>query len=142
MSDNKFNKIKELFSNFKDMTPESVEKIVGETLKIFTEITEKLNSSNEEEKQEALALATELRSLLEEQAKNAMKSIGMDEEELNAFLNNPQNFSPEEWLSLDQAKSEMKDYRKELANRGLIKEEEIKEEKVTKKSKNIDLIKG
>jgi len=135
----KINKIKDLFSNFKDLTPESVEQIVGETLKVFTDIMGKLNSPDEKERSEALAIATELRDTLEGQAKEAMKAAGMDEEELSAFLNNPQHFSSEEWQTLQNAKDDMNSYQKELKEKGLLKD--VKKDH-KKKSKPIQWVQG
>ena len=139
--EDKLNKIKDLFSNFEEITPESVEKIVGETMKAFSEIMTKLNSTDEKERADALKMATDLRDTLESQAKDAMKSVGMDEEELNAFLNNPQNFSSEEWQSLQSAKNEMDSYQNDLKDKGLINDSH-KEKKTVKKTKTIPWVQG
>jgi len=139
--EDKINNIKELFSNFQELTPESVEKIVGETLKVFSEIMGKLNSSDEKERTEALAMATELRETLEKQAKEAMKAAGMDEEELQAFLSNPQNFSSEEWGSLQQAKGEMKSFQSNLKEKGFIKDDK-KKKNIKKSSKTVPWVQG
>jgi len=131
----KIKQIEELFSNFDNLTPESVEKIVSETLKIFTDVMSKLNSSDEKERTEALQLATELRTILESKAKEAMKSIGMDEEELTAFMSNPEHFSPTEWQALGQAKEEMQSFQENLKEKGLIPNNESKDKAKKNKSK-------
>lgn len=137
----KIDKIKDLLSNLDKLTPDSIESIVGETLKVFTDVVTKLNSPDEKERNEALNLATELRDTLEGQAKNALGSLGMDEEELKAFMSNPSHFTGEEWGALEKAKNEMASYKKELVDKNLLPEEKEKQEKAKKVSK-IQVIKG
>ncbi len=135
--DDKTKKLKELFENFDSVSAESMQEIVGESIKSFEKIISKLNSPNEEERKKALEDAAELRDILEEQAKKALEKSGLDKKAVDKFINNPDNFTPEEWRALQEAKKEIDTYHHELEDKGVIKEEKAKskEHKKTKKPK-------
>lgn len=118
-------KIKELtkmFENFDQVTPDKMESLVNESIKTFESIIANLDSPDEEERNKAMKAAEELRVALEDQAKNALKKAGMDEETVNKYINSSENFLENEWKAIEHAKDEIEDYQKELTDKGLIEE--------------------
>jgi len=118
--DEKVEKIKKMFDNIEDLTPEKLQGVVHESIKVFEEIIGKLNSPNEEERQKAMKCAAELRDLLQEQARAAMQKSGLSQEQVSKMLHDPSNFSPEEWKAFQGAKDELTTYEKELKDKGLL----------------------
>lgn len=104
-------KIDELFGHPEKFTPENMESLVHETLKFFNDLKEQLTSSDEKVRNEALKLAAEIKSKLEEQALALCESLGMDPQALEAYVSTPANFSTDEWQSIAKAKTELQNYK-------------------------------
>ena len=113
-------KLKSLFENFDEVTPDSLQNLIGESIKVFEGIVSKLNSPDEEERKKALKQAEELRDTLEKQAQNALEKAGLDKSAVNKFINNPDNFSPDEWEAIQSAKKEISSYEEDLSSKGVI----------------------
>ncbi len=107
-------KFDEIFSDMEKLNAEKLEKLVHESLKFFDDLKAALESSNEEEKKEAMSIAQELQKRLEEQAEKAYRASGMTKEEISAFTENANNFTKEEWESFKKAKEELFDFQKEV----------------------------
>ena len=116
----KTDKLKSLFENFDEVTPDSLQNLIGESIKVFEDIVSKLNSPDEEERKKALQQAEELRDTLEKQAQTALDKAGLDKSAVNKFINNPDNFSPEEWEAIQGAKKEISSYEDDLTSKGVI----------------------
>jgi hypothetical protein len=107
-------KFDEIFSDLNNLSPEKLETLVHESLKFFDDLKVALDSPNEEEKKEALKIAQQLQKKLEEQAEKAYKASGMTKEQISAFMENPANFSQEEWAAFQSAKTELFDFQKDI----------------------------
>nr|CRI41772.1 Protein CPn_0742/CP_0003/CPj0742/CpB0770 [Chlamydia pneumoniae]CRI42865.1 Protein CPn_0742/CP_0003/CPj0742/CpB0770 [Chlamydia pneumoniae]CRI43984.1 Protein CPn_0742/CP_0003/CPj0742/CpB0770 [Chlamydia pneumoniae]CRI47370.1 Protein CPn_0742/CP_0003/CPj0742/CpB0770 [Chlamydia pneumoniae]CRI51920.1 Protein CPn_0742/CP_0003/CPj0742/CpB0770 [Chlamydia pneumoniae] len=53
---------------------------------------------------------------LDKRAQEILTQTGMSKEQMEVFANNPDNFSPEEWLALEKVRSSCDEYRKETEN--------------------------
>ena len=104
---NVLEKIEEIFSVEDKFSPENMERLIQETLSFFYEMQEKLESNDPKVKEEAMALAEALKTKLEEQAKILCEANGMDPSKLENYLEEPSNFSEEEWKAIEQAKSDI-----------------------------------
>lgn len=81
---------------------------------------------------------------LDKRAQDILNQTGMTREQMEVFANNPDNFSPEEWLALENIRASCNEYKKETE--ALIKEvtqdlkpeapKETKKAKTTPKKKN------
>jgi hypothetical protein len=107
-------KFDEIFSDINNLNAEKLEMLVHESLKFFDDLKIAMESPNEEEKQEAIKIATELQKKLEEQAERAFKASGMTKEQIASFTSDPSNFSKEEWDSFKKAKTELFDFQKDV----------------------------
>ncbi|ANH78545.1 hypothetical protein [Candidatus Chlamydia sanziniae] len=50
---------------------------------------------------------------LDKRAQEILTQTGMTREQMEVFANNPDNFSPEEWLALENIRSSCEEYKKE-----------------------------
>jgi len=111
-------KFESFFKELEDLAEsKSINKMEGfvhEALKFFELIRSKLTSENEEERKEATELAKKLQDKLMEHSQKAFKAAGMNEEELKSFLQQPTNFSEDEWKAFEKAQGEIADYQKTL----------------------------
>ncbi len=111
MSSAVIEKIEELFGHPEQFTPENMENLIHETVKFFNELKTKIDSSDAKVREEALQVASSLKTKLEEQALALCESIGMNPQTLEAYINTPTNFSVEEWQAMEKAKTELENYK-------------------------------
>ncbi|MEL7431672.1 MAG: hypothetical protein AAGI90_03985 [Chlamydiota bacterium] len=114
--EDKIQKLEELYENISDLTPEKMESVVGESIHIFEQILDKLNSGSPEEREKASKYAERLKVQLEKQSKKALGALKISNEELEAFTSNRSNFSDAEWEALSKAKEELNLYRDHIKN--------------------------
>ncbi|WP_348663479.1 hypothetical protein [Chlamydia vaughanii] len=50
---------------------------------------------------------------LDKRSQEILRQTGMTKEQMEVFANNPDNFSPEEWLALENIRSSCDEYKKE-----------------------------
>ncbi|SYX08495.1 hypothetical protein C834K_0003 [Chlamydia poikilotherma] len=50
---------------------------------------------------------------LDKRSQEILQQTGMTKEQMEVFANNPDNFSPEEWLALENIRSSCNEYKKE-----------------------------
>jgi hypothetical protein len=142
MNNNLLQKFDELFKDIDHLSIENLEGLVHESLKAFEFLKEKLDSPNEEERKEAMALAQQIQKKLEEQAEKAYAATGMNRGELDTFMTSSQNFTPEEWNSLGKAQTELSEYKSSLYRKEAPKVEEKSGEKAKKKRVPLTRIQG
>lgn len=126
-------KFESIFSDVDNFTPENMESLVDESLKMFKDLQEKLESGDPKVQEKALETTIELKRRLEDQAKSIYETTKMNEKQLDEFMKNPQNFDKKEWASLEKAQEDLKDYQKELRKTG--KHEGEHKHKKAKRSK-------
>ncbi|MEM8628977.1 MAG: hypothetical protein AAGF04_02750 [Chlamydiota bacterium] len=129
----KIEKLEKLYQEMDELTPENMETLVAESLHAFEQILEKLQSGSDAEKEQAQKYADQLKTQLEKQAEEAVSALKISHEELEAFTNNRENFSDEEWEALSQAKEELASYRKHIQETKTV--EELKNERTPRKTR-------
>jgi len=111
-------KIEELFGNPQKFNPENLESLVQESVKFFNELKANVESPDAKVREEALQLAISLQTKLEQKALSLCESIGMDPSAIEAYVNTPSHFSPEEWQSMEKAKTELESYKNAISKMG------------------------
>jgi hypothetical protein len=104
----------DLLKHSKDSNINHLEDTVHELIRIFMEIKDQLESDDIEVRKKAINNLNILQKKLKEQADQAVKETGLSKTELNEYLSTPENFTDEEWLTIQNAQKELKDYEKEL----------------------------
>lgn len=105
--EDEFDKIMEFF----DLSPEEREGRMNEVFEDSVEYFERFKhimlNGTKEEKQEAVKKVMMLKKKIEDETKRVCEKTGMTPEQLAAYSNNPKNFSPEQWESIQGAKKKL-----------------------------------
>ena len=83
---------------------EQFSSILRFSMQLADKIKEKLVYGKEEEKQEIFELIEDLKNKVKQETKKICTDLGLSEEDLFFFMNNPNNFSEEEWNIMKEAK--------------------------------------
>ncbi len=85
----------------------TIEQLVDASVRVFGLLSEAIQDPDSKQSQHLLDLVNQLKKRLEEESQKALKDAGMTEDDLKQFLDNPNNFSPEEWQQLQGIRGEM-----------------------------------
>jgi len=150
MIKDEFNHLMNLFAQGADGQPINLEEVFKQSFAFFDHLNIQLQKGSQEEKKEALMMMSEMYTQMMQETKKICEKTGMSEEQLSSYAENPNNFSPEQWASIQEARNKMLSTGKNLAqsvssldNTGADKPDpsssssirEEKEKKVSKKTK-------
>jgi hypothetical protein len=85
----------------------TLEQLVDASVRVFGLLAEAIQDPDSKQSQHLLDLVNQLKTRLEDESKKALTEAGMTEDDLKQFLDNPSNFSPEEWEQLQGIRGEM-----------------------------------
>lgn len=100
----------------------SVEDIFKRTLDFIEHLKEVLVTGDEEDKQAAVRMISELYNCMQELTQTLSRRSGMSEEQLLATAENRANYTPEQWKNIQESKQRMASAGQGLAE--LLKPEE------------------
>jgi|SRR5579872_3932896 len=107
--------IQEAFSDLQNLSPDKLQGLIQETMKVLMALQQKAKSENAAERDEAIKAAFSLKETLQAQAEAVCKKLGMDPSQLALFAETASNFSGEEWDQLSGVKKDLEDFKKEFA---------------------------
>lgn len=119
---NNIEKLEDLFKNISTLSPEQVEDVVHQFVKVFEQLVTKMQTGSEKDKEEAFAQAESLRNTLEAQASKILEDSGFSYKEIQEYASNKENFSEEEWKAMQAAKAELEEYQNHLTETGFSEE--------------------
>ncbi len=102
------NYLESLNQAFDESAPPSKEKLLSlmdETMAFFQGIKAKLESKNPEEREAALQETLEMKRVLESKIRILSEKSGLDPAQLSAFVQDPNNLSPEERDAVDEVQA-------------------------------------
>lgn len=70
--------LEEAFSDISSLTPEKMQAVITETVRVMSELEQKMNSKNPKDKEEALKAAQNLKDAFEVQTKMICEKAGID----------------------------------------------------------------
>jgi hypothetical protein len=115
---------------FFEMEPEekalNFQSTVANAIRFSEKLQEVYKNGSQEEKEQIHDILDEMREKISQETKKLYESLGLTEEELVAYIDNPDNFSAEEWALLQDANKKLENSRKEFAYR---KQPQIKKSK-------------
>ena len=85
-----------------------------DSLVLFDRLKHELKTCKPEEKQKIVELLAELQGFLTQETRKIAARSGMTEEQLARFAENPDNFSPEQWKSMQTVKEKLSKRGQEL----------------------------
>lgn len=86
-----------------------LEEILQEAVVFFETLRVEFPKAGKEEREEMVHMMTTLHAKLQEVAKQSAAASGMTEEELNAYSEDPSNFSPEDWQLVQNTRRKLYD---------------------------------
>jgi hypothetical protein len=78
-----------------------------EAVTFFEHLNEQLKNGSYDEKHEALVMMNDLHKEMQTQTQRICQQTGLTEQQLTAYADNPDNFTPEQWRSLEETKQKM-----------------------------------
>lgn len=102
-----FDRVMALFAKCSEGEIVGVEDVFKQSLAFFEHVNEQLKEGGPEEKKDALIMMGEMYRRLMETSKKLSQDTGLNEDQLAAISDNPDNFSPEQWKSVQAAKDKM-----------------------------------
>jgi hypothetical protein len=103
----------EMFEELSDFDPEKLTSLISEATSVLKTVVEKAKSPNPEDKAQATQTVTELKNSIEKQVSSLFESMGIDKTELEAFMSDPTNFSPDEQNLIDRITKELEQFKPE-----------------------------
>lgn len=103
-----FNKLYRHFSEQGKGTKVNFEQMMADTMEFFEQVQLELQEGSPEEKKELLEMMEKMYQKLNEESERISEEAGMSEEELMAYSENPDNFTPMQWMLLEHTKKSMK----------------------------------
>lgn len=111
-----FKRIMAFFSMNSDDKPGRLEDVFHDSIEFFEKFKDILQHGTPEEKAEIMKEMTELQQKLQEETERMCHDTGLSEEQLRNFAQNRDNFSDEEWHSIQQAKAKLERQAEELSD--------------------------
>jgi hypothetical protein len=107
MLKDEFSRLLALFADGAEGKPVNLQQIFAESLVFFEHLNEQIKNGTPEEKKEALRMMNEMYAEMIKETKKICDKTGLTEEQLNAFSENPNNFSQEQWKGIQEAKEKI-----------------------------------
>jgi hypothetical protein len=111
-----FKRLVELFSLTQEGKSVNLNEVLQESLVFFEKLKETFKEGSEDDKREIMKVMSDMYAKLLEESKNIADRTGMNEDELNRYCENPNNFTPEQWASMQEAKKKMFDSGREISH--------------------------
>lgn len=105
-----FDELKAILEKAKSTNFAELDKAAHDVIHFFVQIQDRLNSEDDKERAGALKDLETLQEELNAYAKEASEKSNMSPHELHVYMQQKENFSEEEWSSLQRAEKELKDY--------------------------------
>ncbi len=107
MIKDEFNRLTKLFHEAAEGKQINLEEVFSESLAFFEHLKEQIAKGSIEEKKEAMAMMAEMYTKMMEDTKKICEQSGMSEEQLISFAENPSNFSPEQWQTIQESRDKI-----------------------------------
>ncbi len=102
-----FNRLMSLFALSSEGKTINLDELFKESVSFFEHLNYQLKNGTYDEKHEALNMMSELYTEMTAQTQRICQKTGMSEEQLATFAENPNNFTPEQWRSVQETKEKM-----------------------------------
>lgn len=92
-----------------------LQQLFTQSLQFFAQLKQELQQEDLQRRQEAMVLLKEIYQHMIKDTQLICEASGMTEEQLIAFAENPSNFSPEQWTSIQESREKIFHAGEELA---------------------------
>jgi hypothetical protein len=87
--------------------PEDLKEMLQHALTFFTRLKQVLAQGSEEDKKQVQTLMNGMQTALHQNLKRICERVGMNEEQLFKFCENPNNFNSGQWATMAEAKQKL-----------------------------------
>jgi hypothetical protein len=87
----------------------SVEEILRESVGFFEKLRAEFPKAGKDQREEMIHMMTTLHERLQQVSKESAEGAGMSEEDLNAYAEDPRNFTPEQWQMVQETRRKLYD---------------------------------
>lgn len=115
MLKDEFQRLMKLFHEGAEGKPVNLEEVFRSSLEFFEHLKGQIEKGSPEEKKEAMLMMQEMYNQMILETKHISQRSGVSEEQLVAFAENPSNFTPEQWRSIQESKEKIAHAGHELA---------------------------
>ncbi|MGB7129039.1 MAG: hypothetical protein WBD50_08145 [Candidatus Rhabdochlamydia sp.] len=92
-----------------------LQQVFAQSLQFFERLKVELKEEDPQRRQEAMAMLMEIYQHMIKDTKLICETSGMTEEQLVSFAENPTNFSPEQWASIQESREKISHAGQDLA---------------------------
>jgi hypothetical protein len=110
-----FRKIMAFFSLDPDQKIGALDNVFKQSIAFFDKFKHILENGTTEEKQEIMNEIMQLQEKLQQETEKMCSQTGLSEEQLKEYAQNQDNFSNEEWTSIQEAKKKLEEQADELS---------------------------
>jgi len=110
-----FRKIMSFFSLEPEQKVHELENVFQNSIEFFEKFKHILSHGTPEEKAEIMNEIMQLQEKLQQETHKMCEDTGLSEEQLKEYAQNQDNFSDEEWASIQQAKQQLEQQAEELS---------------------------
>lgn len=114
MLEDEFRRLIRLFEEASAGKKVNLEEVFKESLAFFEHLKAEIAKGTPEDKQEAMRMMKELYQQMVAQTKKICETTGLSEEQLVAYAENPQNFTPDQWRAIQESKQKISRVSNEL----------------------------
>lgn len=111
-----FRKIMSFFSLDADQKAEELDGVFKSSIEFFDKFKYVLENGTPEEKNEIMNEVMQLQEKLQQETEKMCSETGLSEDQLKEYAQSKDNFSDEEWESIQSAKSKLEQQAEELAS--------------------------
>lgn len=115
MLKDEFERLKTLFHEAAEGKPVNLEEVFAHSLHLFEEMKEQIATGSPEDRVAAMQMMGELYKQMMAETKRITETSGVSEEQLVSFAENPANFTPEQWSTIQASKEQIAKAGKDLA---------------------------
>jgi hypothetical protein len=111
-----FDRLMKVFAERQEGKHIDLNEMLRQAVSFFNELKEAfLNAKTEQEKKEIMGMVNQMYAVLITQSKQIVQSSGMSNEEIAAYVQNPNNFTPDQWKLMESTREQIQSSSKEIA---------------------------
>jgi hypothetical protein len=102
-----FNKLMALLKQHQEGKQVNLDELLKASTVFFKHLQDAFLTANPEDKKEILHMVNEMYAAMAAQARQLSKSSGMTQEDIAGYVQNPNNFTPEQWRLMEESRKEI-----------------------------------
>ena len=107
MLQEEFKRLITLFQEAAEGKPVQLEEVFKHSLQVFEQMKQELTNGSQEDRVEAMRLMSEMYQQMKIASKRIAETSGLTEEQLVSYAENPSNFTPEQWKTIQASKEQI-----------------------------------